>query len=102
MDTIALREVLEIVGIVITVGVAQVATLRWLLGRLTDVDTRSQERDEEIKGMMLTREEFLSHMAVYGEGTKGVRDELHRLNGRIDNLILMERRRLSPERHHEG
>jgi len=96
------QSIIQLVGVIITLGIAQVATLRWLVGRVEDVDTRSQKRDAEMRGQMLTREEFLNHMKVYEDNAKGVRDELHRLNGRIDNLILLERRRLEHEGHHGG
>jgi len=96
------QSIIQLIGVIITLGIAQVATLRWLVGRVEDVDTRSQKRDDEIQKQMLTRDEFVNHMKVYEENARGVREELHRLNGRIDNLILLERRRLEPEGHPGG
>jgi hypothetical protein len=100
VDTIEMRQLLEVVGLILTFGAAQVATLRWVLGRMTEVENRAHEREEKIKGQMLTREEFLSHMALYEKSTAGVQEELHRLNGRIDSLIFLERRRVEPGDRH--
>lgn len=83
-----LTSIIEILGIVLTVGAFHAATFRWTMTRINEVDSNSAKRDHQIEERMLSREECLRLLQLYDGNAQAVKEELHRLNARIDALLL--------------